>query len=524
MAFVDNPSVSKLPEVEAALLAHPGVRQAAAVVLDADGSRRQEPVAYVVPDENYIARGLTTTENQQERLRKWSKTFDLSQLGKQAASSQPGFNIAGWNSSYTKAPIPPEQMREWIDFTVQEIRSFRPQDILEIGCGTGLLLLRIARDSARYVGTDFAPVVLKRLKKQMADMEGDWSGVTLLERSAENFEGIADASFDTVILNSVLQYFPGASYLSRVLEGACRAMKPGGRIFVGDAYNLVLLDVFALSVELHRASPDMSLAELRQRAAHRVQFEDQLFVSPAFFLALQCQIPAISRVEIQPKRGRFDNELTRFRFNATLHIGEPPKETVEPPSWLDWSREPLTLEGIAERLRSHKPETLGIKEIANTRVERDVRALARIAASDGVETVGDLQNEISRQPLAGIDPQSLWSLAEECGYQAHISWAACRSDGSYDAVLRRSTASREAQGAPIAWPMPDLPSSSLAHHANTPGQAVQRQKLIEELLDHCKSRIPEGPLPTTVILLDALPLTPDATIDYAALRKPDTGN
>src|SRR3989442_7924392 len=41
---------------------------------------------------------------------------------------------------------------------------------------------------------------------------------TTLFRSADDFRGIEPGSFDTVVLNSVVQYFPDGAYLERVLE------------------------------------------------------------------------------------------------------------------------------------------------------------------------------------------------------------------------------------------------------------------------------------------------------------------
>ena len=46
---------------------------------------------------------------------------------------------------------------------------------------------------------------------------------------------MTDKSFDTVIINSVVQYFPSLEYLTKVLDGAIKATKPGGAIFVGDS-------------------------------------------------------------------------------------------------------------------------------------------------------------------------------------------------------------------------------------------------------------------------------------------------
>ena len=68
--------------------------------------------------------------------------------------------------------------------------------------------------------------------------KGDWSGVSLEHRPANNFEGIEHSSFDTLVVNSVIQYFPSIDYLAEVLEKAVERIAPGGRLFVGDVRSL----------------------------------------------------------------------------------------------------------------------------------------------------------------------------------------------------------------------------------------------------------------------------------------------
>jgi cyclopropane fatty-acyl-phospholipid synthase-like methyltransferase len=43
-------------------------------------------------------------------------------------------------------------MQEWVDRTVERILSLQPQRVLEIGCGMGLLLFRIAPHCSYYFG------------------------------------------------------------------------------------------------------------------------------------------------------------------------------------------------------------------------------------------------------------------------------------------------------------------------------------------------------------------------------------
>jgi SAM-dependent methyltransferase len=76
----------------------------------------------------------------------------------------PTFNTIGWNSSYTGRPIPEAEMQEWMESTVERILSLHPRRVLEIGCGTGLLLFRFAPRCTQYYGTDFSQAALRSLR------------------------------------------------------------------------------------------------------------------------------------------------------------------------------------------------------------------------------------------------------------------------------------------------------------------------------------------------------------------------
>lgn len=514
-----NSRSSKEHVTEILLKSHPGVREAIVVVRKSDEATEEKPMAYIVPNDDYVGRVLAGDEWERKRIQKWRKTFDLSQLGKQVEPSEPDFNIAGWNSSYTRQPITAEHMREWVELTVEELQALHPREALEIGCGAGLLLLRLAKGCARYVGTDVSPEVLKKLKKQMEELGGEWGNVTVLERSAENLEGFAEGSFDTVILNSVAQHFPNVSYLLGVLEGAIRLVKPGGRIFIGDVRNLVLLEPCAVSIELHQAPPSMSLEELRERVNHRIQFEEQLVISPAFFLALRGRFQRITRVEVHPKRGRFDNEMTRFRFQAILCV-ETQREEQLKISFLDWTEQRLPPDSIAGLLKHKEPKILAIKNVSNSRVEKDVESLAELARGETPGTVGEFKRLLDAREYQGIDPQKMWMLGEELGYQVDISWAACRPDGSYDLVFRKIGDNEGSLRQIIRWPEPDLGAKEVSRYANIPGRGVLHSELSKQLLDYCRQTLSGNNIPKEVILMDALPLTTDGAVDVKKLPFP----
>src|SRR5262249_57183218 len=78
-----------------------------------------------------------------------------------------GFDISGWNSSYTGAAIPADQMEAWRSDTVGRIRSLPARRVWELGCGTGLLLLELAGGCSDYLGTDFSSQALAALRGEV---------------------------------------------------------------------------------------------------------------------------------------------------------------------------------------------------------------------------------------------------------------------------------------------------------------------------------------------------------------------
>jgi hypothetical protein len=271
---------------------------------------------------------------------------------------------------------------------------------------------------------------------------------------------------------------------------------------------------------LFQAPPAMSVAELRERVSKRIRLDEQLVLSPALFLALRQSWPEISRVELRPRQGRFDNEMTRYRFNAILHIGDAPAKSVNP-KWISWQLERPTLESLAITLEKQNPESLAITEVPNRRIHQDILAFAELHTRSASETVGVFQNEIQAAANHAIDPRDLWTLGEILEYDVQISWAAARVDGSYDAVFTRKNPHEPTHGAAVEWPEPATIHDDLALYANAPMKAIPREKLLQQLRDHCQQYSPQTSRPNDIILLHALPLAPDGQPDREALPPPD---
>ncbi|HEX4966671.1 MAG TPA: amino acid adenylation domain-containing protein [Thermoanaerobaculia bacterium] len=372
-------------------------------------------------------------------------------------------DVVSWQSSYTGLPIPEEEMREWVERTAERILTLRPRRVLEIGCGTGLLLLRVAPSCSLYVGTDFSSAVLERLRRRLDQPGRELPHVTLLHRMADRFEGIEDGTFDLVVLNSVVQCFPSLHYLMDVLAKAVHAVAPGGAIFLGDVRNLSLLRGFHASVEFHRALDSLPVEQLDERVRTRAAFEKELVIDPSFFTALRQRLPRVRHAQVLSKRGHYQNEMVRFRYDVVLRVGE----ADDPPpalSWLDWQEEGLTLEALRKLLCREAPDSLGLSRVPNARVRESVRALDLLARA-GKGTTAETLRVAVRAGDAGVDPEALWSLAEELGYAAAVGCPG--GDGCCTVLLRKRTAGEEHGVGPL-FPTPLTVQASWRHYANDP--------------------------------------------------------
>src|ERR1700722_20197396 len=261
-------------EIEAALRSHDQVEDAVVTVYGNDGNKKL--LAYAVRRPNEQESAVSRNAHLEEWRYLYKATYRQDDLG-------PGnFNLQGWNSSYTGEPIAVEEMRIWVNETVTRLKELNPSRVVEIGCGTGLLLTKLAQACESYIGIDFSAEVLEQLKSYLST-QSDLMHVELRHGLAHELSGVGDDSVDLVILNSVVQYFPDVDYLLDVLSEAVRITRREGHIFIGDVRSLSLLEAYHTSVQLYKAAPEMTVEDLRRRIGQACRQEKELLLNAHLF-------------------------------------------------------------------------------------------------------------------------------------------------------------------------------------------------------------------------------------------------
>lgn len=504
-------------EVETVLLTHPGVREAAVVACNnAMGSPML--VAYVVQASAGAVAPEATVRWDEQKVAQWQAVWDDA-YRRGSRDDSNGFDTSGFISSYTGQAIPRAEVEQWVDQAVQKVLERRPRRVLEIGCGGGLLALRIAPHCQRYVGTDFSGPALAKLGA-LCRQQG-LAHIELLQRTADELDGLGDAGFDAVVIHSVLQYLPDMPTLARVLEGAVRLTAAGGFVYVGDLRVLGLLEPFHATVELARADAGTPVAALREGMQRRLAREQELAIDPQFFQALRQRLPRVGGVRLAYKRGVLLDEFCRFRADVLLHVGPMPE--VEPAAPVDWETLRLSAADLAGLLARHVDDHLWLRRVPNARVEDAVDLAALLAAppDEGPCDAAAVRAWLATRPRRGVDPEALAQLARAAGFDAELLCSGPGEDARFDLWLTRTgTAPGPDALIAAAQRQPGLRERALPSWVNNPLQGLLVQELVPALRRHLAERMPDYMVPAHFYVLDALPHTPSGKLDRRTLPLP----
>lgn len=489
----------ELGEVELAIASHPSVGQA--VVVPRKRSLATELVAYITTD--IADSGLS--ENVADSVDKWRNVWEQNYADGRDAPN-PTFDISGWNSSYTGKPIAHEEMREWLQVIVDRVRSGAPERVLEIGCGSGLVLFQLAPMTRSYVGLDFSEEAIRGVTNQLEKMPELSEKVELHCSAAHELEQFESGSFDTIVINSVTQHFPGPEYLLEVLRKAALLLTANGSLFVGDVASLPLRRCFLTSIERAKAPGSQTVAELLSAAEHRMQLDPELTIDSRFFLRIPSVIDAYKSVEIQLKRGKYCNEMANYRFDVWLRRSESSTaHTSAVARAIEW--QDLSVEGRNPTAVIDAVEAGGlIRGIDNGRVAAHWRQLHELREVEPASRIDTL-------PMPAVDsvldPEQLYSEAESRGIA--IELRPSENPHCFDVAL---------PGNHVTPVMSMGDGSELRVHASDPMLRKRSESFIPELRHYMQDRLPEFMQPATYVVVSSFPVSASGKIYRAALPAP----
>ena len=445
-----------------------------------------------------------------EHVGNWEQLYEAV-YAKSDTAADPTFNTTGWTSSYTGAPIPLPQMRQWLQRTVERILALRPKRVLEVGCGVGLILFGVAPQCEVYAACEISQAALASLRDAVDRAGLQHCDVRLYHLPAHRVGEMPRGHYDTAVLNSVVQYFPSGDYLADVVRELVRFLAPGGRIFIGDIRTLALQRAFHTSVEAYRGGDEVTAGVLADRVAAAIVREKELLIDAPFFRRLTGRIAELHGAAVRLKRGSELNEMIRYRYDVVLEVGTAP--TPARLDWIDWRRSELDLNRLA-RILAGGALPLAICAIPNARVRDDMALAQALDAADPGATVASIRRQLRSGD--GVDPEQAALLAERHGYVAELLPNRDLSDhfdlvvhsgdlppASIDAAQRQDTALR-------SGPM-----------ASNPLVASVGAALLPALRAHLAERLPDYMMPALIEPISRIPRLPNGKVDRAALKVPE---
>lgn len=301
----------ELGEIQNAIEDIEGIKQSCVLVKErqTDEGLAKIIVGYYVLDEEF------DIDNEDEIIKSWEGIYDADY-----DSSFSELNIesdfVSWNSYITGEPIPISEMEAWRKNIVDNIKKLQPKKVLEVGVGTGLIMFPLIDDVERFVGIDISQNVIQRLNGYFNDKEKD---VDFYHLYADQIDQIpTEEKYDTIIINSVCQYFPGFKYFETVLDQALTKLSDSGSIFLGDIRNN----------DLHKELIKKKLEHNNEDASdHRIESmaikENELLISPEFFKRLNEKLDYLD-INVIERNTTYNNELSQYRYDVVISMNENP--------------------------------------------------------------------------------------------------------------------------------------------------------------------------------------------------------
>jgi SAM-dependent methyltransferase len=141
----------------------------------------------------------------------------------QRLSPQEGYRL--WSRVYDAEPNPMLSLEERYLYPL--LPPLAGRDIVDLGCGTGRWLVRLAAHSSRsMVGVDSSPEMLEHAERKLG------GSATLLAGDAEHVP-LPESSADIVLASFVLSYLSGLDHFAEEIR---RIARPDAHVFLTDVH------------------------------------------------------------------------------------------------------------------------------------------------------------------------------------------------------------------------------------------------------------------------------------------------
>jgi amino acid adenylation domain-containing protein len=214
----------------------------------------------------------------------------------------------GWKSAFTGQPISAAAMAAFgANAAAKTAALLAPGSrVLEIGCASGFTMRHVAPRCGAYVASDISRKNAERAERNARRL--GMTHVTGRHLCAHDIDLLPAGSFDLIILNSVVESFPGFGYLADVLDKAAALLAPGGALFLGSIWDLERRDAYL--ADLARFAREHA----GEGYTTRLRLSDDFFVPAAFFrdwAARRAERPslefsAVDAPGFEPARYSFD--------------------------------------------------------------------------------------------------------------------------------------------------------------------------------------------------------------------------
>ncbi|KAB5588830.1 Non-ribosomal peptide synthetase [Ceratobasidium theobromae] len=507
-----------LSEIQAQVTSCPGVSECYVSIASASGTDGNI-VAHVVfedPDDQ----DQPAVEAWSEALNNYSDANDL--VNEDVDLS---FDHRGWTSGLDRRKFTEFEMAEWLDATINRILELgcfqdgrRPR-VLEIGCGTGMILFRLADLCESYTGVDLLPSAVAQVHKHARARGMDHVNVHV--SPAHLFtQVVGDDQFDLIICNSVAQYFPSFNYLQKVLNQAGERLTPSGYLFFGDIRNYALAPQFAAAAGL--ANKPQSTHELLNEMAAYHKKEPEMLISPAYFNHLASNSPRYGTSMTCLKMGTGVTDMNLFRFDVIM---QPRRSSETHGSQLHEIVPPqgFSLDDVSSTLAA-SPLPVVIRGLKNKRVA-DSHYLSSRTLDESRELDQVLFDARAYQNEEDVhDPDQFVNYIMQSGQCKAIPLCSLSQPECFDLLVVDVNISRN-ELEQLCFEAQKSSSSGESNLAwcNKLERNVSRQ-MLASLHEHLSSRLPIYMIPDYVIPMNALPLSTSQKVDKNKLPMADSSN